>query len=471
MTLSLDEAIKIANQAMQNRFGRKLSDMEIQIFKGAWHRHDYDKIAAQTQYSTSYLSQDIAPKLWRSLTEALGEKVKKTSFKEALKRYWRTQALPTKNLQYSGGATGSPTELRENAPRLKEFSPSFEPNATTSSTPSPIIYIPRPEIEAVCRQTLMQPGALLRLKAPSQMGKTCLIRQVLTQLAHGNYKTAYLSLKLADRQTHFNYLNKLLRWLCLNLSRGLEIPSLLEDYWDEDGMGSKVSCTTYLGDYLLAQISQPLVICLDDVDLLFPYSELYEDFFGLVRSWYELARSQQRWQRLRLVITHSTDAYIRLNLNQSPFNVGVPIELGEFGHSQVLQLAQQFQQAQQLSPFDSGELELLQTLVGGHPYLLHQTLIQLQCHPHLSLTQLLQDATTDAGIYGHHLRQYWLNLQEHPPIMEALGQLVQAQEPMKLEPMVTHQLHSMGLVKLSGNCAELRCQLYHQYFRDRLDIA
>ena len=52
-------------------------------------RDEYDLIAAKSNYSTSYLSQDVAPKLWRLLTKILGEKVKKSNFREAVKRYWK----------------------------------------------------------------------------------------------------------------------------------------------------------------------------------------------------------------------------------------------------------------------------------------------------------------------------------------------------------------------------------------------
>ncbi|NEP63398.1 MAG: hypothetical protein F6K31_41945 [Symploca sp. SIO2G7] len=67
-------------------------------------------------------------------------------------------------------------------------------------------------------------------------------------------------------------------------------------------------------------------------------------------------------QRLRLVVVHSTEVYIFLNVNESPFNVGVPIELPEFTQEQVRELAQQYELDCTVS-----EVEQLQGLVGGHP--------------------------------------------------------------------------------------------------------
>ncbi|MEM7760440.1 MAG: NB-ARC domain-containing protein, partial [Cyanobacteria bacterium P01_A01_bin.40] len=47
----------------------------------------YEQIAEQSGYSVSYVKRDVGPKLWRILSKALGEKVSKTNFRQALERY------------------------------------------------------------------------------------------------------------------------------------------------------------------------------------------------------------------------------------------------------------------------------------------------------------------------------------------------------------------------------------------------
>ncbi|MBD0344470.1 MAG: AAA-like domain-containing protein, partial [Coleofasciculus sp. Co-bin14] len=343
---------------------------------------------------------------------------------------------------------------------------SDEPNHPKQEQPellTPDRYVERSPIETTSYKALLQAGSLVRIKAPSLMGKTFLVTKVLALLVAQGYRTASLSFKLADRRTHFTNLDKFLRWWCSNLSRELGLPNELDEYWDEEDMGSKVSCTTYFEDYLLAQADSPLVVCLDDVDLLFPHPEIYEDFFGLLRSWYEKARSRQRWKKLRLIIVHSTDVYIRLNINQSPFNVGLPIELSEFRPLQV----QEFAQQHGLEP-DISLVEPLMKLVGGHPYLLEQAFSHLKSHPETTVEQLLAEAPTEAGIYASHLRENWLHLRSHSELAAAFKIVVGSTTPVQLEPMQAYQLQSMGLVKLSGNEAEPRCCLYRQYFRQHL---
>ncbi|MBD2340308.1 AAA-like domain-containing protein [Calothrix sp. FACHB-156] len=453
----LDEAIKVANDAIFNKLNRNLTDVEIIIIKGAWQRQEYDEIAAKNQYATTYISQDVAPKLWKNLSDALGEKVKKSNFKEALKRQWEKFISPDFNT-YS---VSQQDEAEENLP-IKNQTASKSASINELSND---IYVRRTEIETVCYETLLQPGALIRIKAPSLMGKTSLIIQVIKHLAQQGYCNVILSFELADRNTHFTQLNKFLRWFCSNISRELGLPSELDEYWDEEGMGAKVSCTTYFEEYLLAAIDSPLVLCLDNVDLLFPYPEIYEDFFGLLRSWYEKARSRQIWKKLRLVLIHSTDVYIRLNINQSPFNVGLPLELAEFTREQVQDLAQQHQLNINV---DANIIDSLMNLVGGHPYLLEMAFSYLKNHPNVNLQQILTEGTTETGIYAHHLREHWLNLQQHPELASAFKKVVDSQISVLLEPTLAYQLQSMGLVKLAGNLVEIRCNLYRQYFRIRL---
>lgn len=463
MDLNLDQAIKIANQAVLTKFYRNLTDVEIIIIKGAWEREEYQEIAAKNKYAASYLSQDIAPQLWKLLTEALGEKVKKSNFKEALKRHWEKQCW---NRQFTDEHLLKKPEpitvnsLQHNT-NLKEANTSLSLTQTKLNLPIPELYVERFALEFLCYKTLLQPGSFIQVKAPKLMGKTSLIERVLNQISKQGYRTVSLSLEMAERKTHFTDLNKLLRWLCVNLSRELNLPNQLDEYWDEEGMGAKVNCTIYLETYLLDADDSPLLLCLDDVDVLFSYPEIYEDFFGLLRSWHEKARSHANWQKLRVAIAYRTDVYIRMNIHQSPFNVGLPIELPELTKEEVQILAQQYGLAE-----DSSLVNSLMEMVGGHPYLLQQAFTHLKNDPDITLEKFLAEAPTDAGIYRYHLREFWLSLQLQPKLITALETVINSTQPVRLETISAYQLQSLGLVKLVGNKVEPRCQLYRSYFSD-----
>ncbi|HEY9738020.1 MAG TPA: AAA-like domain-containing protein [Trichocoleus sp.] len=446
--MELEQLLAAANTVLLEGTGRCLSDVETAILQGAIADQTYEEISEISGYSVNYVKRDVGPKLWKRLSDALGETVSKTNFQAALARWQRQVASPQRPLVVSLEAQGTPPQA-EAVAKL--------PLAI------PEIYVERPPIEEICCETLRQPGALVRIKAPHLMGKTLLITRVLAQVAQERYRTISFSFEMADRQTHFTSINRFMRWFCTNLSRELGLPSQLDQYWDEEQVGVKISSTTYLEEYLLPQADTPLVLCLDNVDVLFPYPEIYEDFFGLLRSWHEKAKSRPLWRRLRLVLAHATDVYIRLHINQSPFNVGVPVELSEFTEAQAQTLAQQHG-----LPFPVASAKSLMELVGGHPYLLEQAFSYLKSHPEVSLKDLLAAAPTEAGIFSHHLREHWLTLQSHPELMAAfrtvLDRVALNEAVPQLEPTAAYQLQRMGLVKFCGNQAKPRCSLYQQYF-------
>jgi hypothetical protein len=328
----------------------------------------------------------------------------------------------------------------------------------------PQFYVNREYDETRCYEALREPGALVRIKGAQQIGKSWLIGKVLEELDAEGYRSVNLSFKLADGKAHFNDIDKFLRWFCNNIRLQLGLLNSIDEYWEEADLGSKVSCTIFIEE-LLKQADLPVVLCLDDVDRMFPHPEVYEDFFALVRSWHEKAKSRKTlWPKLRMVVIHSTEVYIRLNINQSPFNVGLAFDLSEFSQQEIQTLTKQYG-----CQWDTDQIKQLMLMIGGYPPLIQQTLSYLRIHPEDTLDQVLETAAQESGIYINHLRSHLLNLQQCPELASAFRLVVTATEAVRLKPIQTHQLLSLGLVSLSGNNVEPRCCLYRQYFCDRLE--
>ncbi|NET57680.1 MAG: molecular chaperone Tir [Symploca sp. SIO2E6] len=235
------------------------------------------------------------------------------------------------------------------------------------------IYIERPPIESLCYQEILKPGSLIRIKAPNFMGKTSLMAWIRDRAREHNYRTAYLNLHSAGK-TDFTNPNHFLRWFCLNVSNSMELDNRITDYWDEQMYSSKVNSTDYFQEYLLAQANTPLLLCLDGVERVFLCLEVAPTFFELLRYWHELARSNPIWERLRLVVAHSREAYIPLNIDKSPFNVGLPIELPEFTSQQVQELIQRHG----LSWTCEQVQRLMDMVGGGCPYRIEQAILNLK---------------------------------------------------------------------------------------------
>lgn len=320
-------------------------------------------------------------------------------------------------------------------------------------------YIQRPPIEERCYETILHPGSLIRIKAPNQMGKTSLLKRIIAHSIQQGYYTIHLNLVLAEK-TFFNSLDNFLRWFCAYVSHKLKLPCLLNETWDEY-RGSIVNCTTYFEDNILYQINHNLVLALDDVDRVFQYPEVYQGFFAMLRIWHEEAQTVEIWERLRLIVVHSTENYGSLDINQSPFNVGLVVELTEFTQSQIEVLAHHYQ-----LNYNQTQVQQLMSIIGGHPYLIRLALYHLALGE--TLENLLRNASKNAGIYEEHLRRFLNVFQVNPHLAEAFIQVVMATEPVAIATMPAYKLYSMGLVKRVGDKLVPRCQLYQQYFREHL---
>jgi transcriptional regulator with XRE-family HTH domain len=330
-----------------------------------------------------------------------------------------------------------------------------------------LFYIERHPIEERCYQTILQPSALIRIKAPRQMGKTSLMAKILHHASCQDYRTVPLTFQLVDK-TVFANLDKFLKWFCAYVGRELHIPNQLDDYWDEI-FGSKVNCKDYFEKYLLPQIDTPLVLGLDEIDRVFQYPDIAEDFLGLLRAWHEESKRRDIWKKLRLIVVHSTEVYIPMNINQSPFNVGLPVDLPEFNAMQIQDLA-----ARHHLSWSNLEVDKLMAIVGGHPYLVRVALYHIS-RSELTLDELKETALAkpskriaDAGIYSDHLRRQLWNLEEYPELAQGMREIAAADSPVQLKAIQAFKLDSLGLVKLQGNECVPRCELYRQYFRSHL---
>ena len=447
-----EDAKQVAEQVVFDKMGMHLSDVEIEVLQAAWEGLTYEKMAEEMAqrskhkkfYSADYLRGDVGFKLFRQkLSSALAEDVSKTNFKGALERAWQKRQQQTSFVStVSAPISSLNTELI------------FPEGSVPLNSP---LYLERSRVESICYEAIDKAGSLIRIKAPKLMGKTSLMARIIAQGELRNYQTAYLDLSTVERAIVKN-LDKLLRWLCLMVSRQLKLENQLDDYWDTEILGSNDNCTVYFEEYLLAEIESPLVLALDNVERVFPYAEVVEDFLGMLRSWHEKGKISPQWKQLRLVMAHSTECYIPLDMNQSPFNAGIPVELVEFDHLQVKDLAC----LHGLNP-DQFEIEKLMGMVGGHPYLVKLALYEVSSGQ-MTLEQLLSEASTEAGIYSNHLRRHLDVLQQAPELAQALKQVVASQEPVALNSMQIYKLHSMGLVQQKNNQVMPRCHLYREYF-------
>lgn len=320
-------------------------------------------------------------------------------------------------------------------------------------------YITSP-YEERCYEEIQKPGSLIRIKSPHNMGKSSLMAKVLAQASQLGYRAVTIDLEQTN-QKFFDDLDKFMQWFCASVGKPLGVRVKIEEYWD-DIFGANDNSTDYFEKYLLEGDDRPLVLAIDNFDRIFKYADIETDLCGLLRGWHESSKIKKLWQKLRLIIVHSQESYAQRDINQSPFNVGLPIELGEFTPEQVQELV-----ARHGLTWTEGELEQFMGLIGGHPYMVRSALYHIAAGD-LSLAEFLRTAPTEAGIYSDYLRGHLKTLEDYPELGAAMKLVITSEAPVRLRSEESFKLDSMGLVVRVDNNVKPRCDLYRQYFCDRL---
>ncbi|NET11759.1 MAG: serine/threonine protein kinase [Okeania sp. SIO1H6] len=428
--LDIDFVLETINLRLPQISYFPLSTIEIQTLKGIWRNYTYDQIALEKNYSCGYITNIVAPSLFKKLSCLIGQRVGKRNCMKLVQKFlmvWKEKPL------FPSGVISLDSQY----------------------------YIRRSDIENKIYAEIQKPGALVRIKSPQEMGKTSVLLRLIKRANESGYHTIYFNLQQLDEEV-FSDISTFLRFFCINITHELDLEIKLDDYWDEE-LGCKASCNLYFQNYLLKSINSPLILALDEVNQVFENLKIAKEFFSLLRLWYEKAKTTLVWQKLRLVVVHSTESYVPLQLKQSPFNVGLPIQLGTLSWEEVVELAKCYE----LSWIDGEEANLLMTMVGGHPALVHLAIYYLS-QERMTLEELLKTAPTSTGIYANHLNRHQEKLYEDSELASALTKVIVATEPILLEPLQAYKLNSMGLIRLSNNKAVISCQLYQDYFQQTL---
>ncbi len=438
--MNTEELVNFAEAAISRQMGVSMNDLQKFVLRECCQdqKKTYDRIASECGYSANYLKKKVIPQLWHLLSQTFEKKVTKANcgliLKERRGAISKTKVGPVKLESPEGPVSlGSP------------------------------FYIERPVLEQSLYEEIQEPGAVISLKGPGKIGKSTLLTRILAHAETQHYHTVRLNLNRAG-STVLESPVRFFRWFCANVTLQLRLEASLEElgsYWHEE-LGVLTNCYLYFQNYLLAQISHPIVLGLDEVNRLESHPAIARDFLALLQSWCEEAKDCPVCQQLRIVACYSTNACIRSDLNKSPLNVGLVRELPPFTPLQVKDLAQRHQ-----LPLSSQEFTQLQSFAGGFPYLTRKLFYQAALYE-LDWNELMASAATDTGIFSDHLQALLQVLQDFPDLLGAYRQVVTAETPIVLEQKQAFGLICLGLVRKEHNQVTASCQLYRQYFRDWL---
>jgi transcriptional regulator with XRE-family HTH domain len=336
----------------------------------------------------------------------------------------------------------------------------FEPWAaleapTGAMRPESPFYIER-LADSQLRHQLAGQGTTTTIQAGRQTGKTSLLINAIYASRHEQRKVIYLDFQLVDAAS-LDDLTSFLRFLSEAIAEQLDLDwSVVDGYW-QAARNPTQTFNRFLQREVLACFNHQILLAIDEADMLLD-AGYKKHFFALLRAWDSRRAFDAEWRRLNLVIIISTHPYLLIDdVNLSPFNVGLNIQLKDFTPDQVADLNERHG-----NPLKPHEIATLMTLVGGHPYLVRQAYYTLVSEG-LSLADLSAAAGSTEGPFGKHLLFYQYNLKKNPILMDAFHQVLQEQKMP--DEILLERLSAVGLIHSEDGKWKPRCGLYGDFFR------
>ncbi|MEO1808273.1 MAG: AAA-like domain-containing protein [Bacteroidota bacterium] len=315
-------------------------------------------------------------------------------------------------------------------------------------------------------QRITDTKACLRIRGPRQYGKTSLLSRVVAYAKEQGYEV--MSMDFQNLSEHTLQSTENLIWeFCWKIAYQVDLEEEFEDYWDKriakrPDRDRKQVAQTFIEKFLFKERGIQLVVALDEADRIFPYKQVSDEFFLMLRSWHEKSNSYPIWENFKLAISYSTEAKLAItNLNASPFNVGIEARLYPFDQKQIGQLLELHSLS--LSKAEVGKLE---ELLGGQPYLIRKALFSL-ANQEYTFPTLMEAAATDQGPFSDHLRHHLINIKQFPELAQAFKQIILNHKCK--DPIHAGKLAAAGLtIGTPPESVHVACGLYQDYFQNKL---
>ena len=203
LSINLEKVLDKLDRLVLATTNKSLNTLQVMIIRGVWAGETYEAIAQQSSWSEAHVKM-VGSQLWELLSEVLLEPVRKKSIRAILERHYRDWLIH---------------EHPSVSPQSDASSLEF-PDGPVSLTSN--YYVARPPIESRCYEMVTQPGALIRIRAPRQMGKTSLLNRIVRQSEDLGYNAITLHLHLVDTEI-LQDLDRFLQWFCGRVTQRLNL--------------------------------------------------------------------------------------------------------------------------------------------------------------------------------------------------------------------------------------------------------
>ena len=88
--MEVEEALRLADESIFAKTGKHLTDLQTDIFRGAWENKNYPDIAESLNHTQQHV-KEVGSHLWQILSKALEQEVSKKNFRSVLGERWLLQ--------------------------------------------------------------------------------------------------------------------------------------------------------------------------------------------------------------------------------------------------------------------------------------------------------------------------------------------------------------------------------------------
>jgi hypothetical protein len=297
---------------------------------------------------------------------------------------------------------------------------------------------------------------IVTIRGPRQTGKTSLmLRTYMNVRRMDNPLRSVLIDFQALTPDDLNTLNTIWRAIAVKADAQLELEGWEAESWRTKSNYDR-NLSRFLDRFVFANDDTPVLLCMDEVDRVFT-SPLRSAFFPSVRAFYNRGAYDPALKRVRwLLSTSSEPSFFIQDLTQSPFNIGLRVELTTFTAEET----EEFSRRHGLL-LNASMIKRIMEYLGGRPYLVHLLLYNMALHPE-SQEQLFDAETAGGGVFLNHLEHYVEQFQHESELLAAMKRVIAGKgcEDVK----TANRLEAAGLVQRNTSLKVIcHCSLYRDY--------
>ena len=212
--MNLKEMLNLADEIIFTKSGQHLDDLQKAILRGTLQRKTYKEIAKNIDCSESRI-REIGAELWETLSEELGEKVKKTNFRAAMERlqisifsHFAQDNVHISNVNFCGELLQIPNTPNQN-PNPHTSTPQQTQNLNHDLSEMPNLgtfYNRTYELQTLKTSILTENAQLLTITGITGIGKTALatslVQQIKNQFEYVIWRSLETTPTLSQLQTN-----------------------------------------------------------------------------------------------------------------------------------------------------------------------------------------------------------------------------------------------------------------------------